>query len=264
MFVPAPLSTADIATTASARGGNQSPTLASPPHPPAPAGSRIGRVLGLLRGLITHGKHVVDRLTHCTRTRTFTLLAAPFGTTDLRAIFLHITRGLRLAAALHRRLAHRAARGHDLTPSPLRVPAPRNAATSRPNAPRPRPQAAPDDVTLPTPQEIAALLRRPIGVVLTDICRDLGITPGNVEPELWHELQRAIMEYGGSLSRYLIAMNRRTFAALFAPDAQVAPAPRTEAVEIPRSSPPERAGACPRAGLPPDPRGPPPHLPVAA
>ena len=42
--------------------------------------------------------------------------------------------------------------------------------------------------------------RRPIGAVLEDICRDLGILPSH---PLWRELQHAIIEHGGNLARLL-------------------------------------------------------------
>jgi hypothetical protein len=52
---------------------------------------------------------------------------------------------------------------------------------------------------LPTAEQIAAKVRRqPIGAVLADICRDLGIPPSH---PLWDELRRVINEYGGNFSR---------------------------------------------------------------
>jgi hypothetical protein len=230
---------------------------------PAQGGSRIGRILGLLGGLITYGKHLAYGLRCCAGTQAFAFRVKPFGTTDLLAILVHIARGLRLADALYQRLARRAAHGRDLIPPKLRMPAP---LSLRPpprrvgsNPPRPRRRPAPDDVTLPTPEELAALLHRPLGAVIADICRDLGITPGNVEPELWRELQRAIIEYGGSLSRYLIETNRRVFAFPPAPVAHVPASLRaeqpTEPVETPQPSPPL---------LPTLATGPPLNVPVAA
>ena len=52
---------------------------------------------------------------------------------------------------------------------------------------------------MPTPEDIAAeIRRRPVGAVIADICRDLGIVPGN---PLWLELSRAIVANGGSFIR---------------------------------------------------------------
>jgi hypothetical protein len=42
--------------------------------------------------------------------------------------------------------------------------------------------------------------RRPIGAVIADICRDLGILPNH---PLWRDLQKAIMHHGGSYVRLL-------------------------------------------------------------
>jgi hypothetical protein len=43
----------------------------------------------------------------------------------------------------------------------------------------------------------AARRRRPVGAVIADICRDLGIVPSN---PLWRELSRGIIENGGNLA----------------------------------------------------------------
>jgi hypothetical protein len=88
----------------------------------------------------------------------------------------------------------------------------RQPATPRPGAQRVRSKVAPDLVTLPTPEEIAALLcRKPVGALIADICRDLGITPGVVGRELWDELHCAIIGYGGSVGRYFADMSDRLF-----------------------------------------------------
>jgi len=39
--------------------------------------------------------------------------------------------------------------------------------------------------------------RRPIGAVIADICRDLGILPSH---PLWRDVQLAIIKHGGSLA----------------------------------------------------------------
>jgi hypothetical protein len=50
-------------------------------------------------------------------------------------------------------------------------------------------------VRRPTADRIARkVLRQPIGAVLADICRDMGISRGH---PLWDELHAAITEYGG-------------------------------------------------------------------
>ncbi len=223
--------------------------MTAPPTGPAPAthpdpqrqqtpgqgGSRIGRLLGVVAWLITYGKDLAEKLRQHAGTPAFTPLARPFGTTNLAAILARITRGLRLAAALHERLTQRAARGRDITPPPPRLPAPRKPGKPRPRAQPARPQAAADVVALPTPEEIAAMLRRrPLGAVIAEICCDLGIAPGDLEPRLWRELFAAIVEYGGSLGKYLAGTLGRLFAG--APGRRAATHPPTF-----QSSPPALA-----------------------
>ena len=48
---------------------------------------------------------------------------------------------------------------------------------------------------MPTAEQIAEeIRRRPIGEVIADICRDLGMVPAH---PLWRDLQRAITREGG-------------------------------------------------------------------
>ena len=54
--------------------------------------------------------------------------------------------------------------------------------------------------------------RRPVGAVIADICRDLGIMPGQLDRAFWDELSHAIIVYGGSLACFLPNLNRRLFA----------------------------------------------------
>jgi hypothetical protein len=87
--------------------------------------------------------------------------------------------------------------------------------TARP-APRPRPPASPPAETsdprlghLPTAEQIAAAVcRRPIGAVIADIYRDLGILPSH---PLWREVQQAMRQFGGSLARLLRDILDRAF-----------------------------------------------------
>ena len=99
-------------------------------------------------------------------------------------------------------------------PPARRTRAARRTAGSRRRTPsRPQPANHPDraDPTedprlarLPTEEEIAAeVRRRPVGAVIADICRDLGITPGQLDRAFWDELSRAIIAYGGNLAGFL-------------------------------------------------------------
>jgi hypothetical protein len=146
----------------------------------------------------------------------------PFGTADLAVILARITNGLRRALALEAKLCQRAARGQDLTPSPIRLPAEREPGPARQSAPldaQPEPQPAdhardPRLARLPTEEEIAAeMRRRPVGAVIADICRDLGIMPGRLDRAFWDELSHAIIAYGGSLTCFLPKLNRWLFAS---------------------------------------------------
>ena len=63
---------------------------------------------------------------------------------------------------------------------------------------------------LPTPEQIAAQVRRrPIGAVIGDICRDLGILPSH---PLWRDVERAMMEHGGACARLAIDLIRQAFS----------------------------------------------------
>ncbi len=121
--------------------------------------------------------------------------------------------------------------GQDLTPAPIRLPVthgPRPARQVAPPDAQPEPQRAdpaedPRLARLPTEQEIAAeVRRRPVGAVIVNICRDLGIAPGHLDRAFWDELSHAIIMYGGSLAGFLGNLHKRLFA--FAP----APSDRPE------------------------------------
>jgi hypothetical protein len=76
-----------------------------------------------------------------------------------------------------------------------------------------RPLAEPPDprlAGLPTADQIAAeVRRRPIGAVIADICRDLGILPSH---SLWRDVQKLIIEHGGSLVRLLSDLIDQAFS----------------------------------------------------
>jgi hypothetical protein len=198
----------------------QLPTPTTDPDPPqaaAPIPGRLGRVLSLVRKLIDYGRQLAGTVQLRAAAPGFVLFARPFGTADLAVILARITNGLRRAAALEATLCHRAARGRDLTPTPIRAPA---APNPRPARRSPPPDAQPADPTedsrlarLPTEEEIAAeVRRRPIGAVIVDICHDLGITPGQLDRAFWDELSHAIIAYGGSLAGFLGNLHTRLCA----------------------------------------------------
>ena len=180
---------------------------------------RIGRVLGVLRRLIDYGKQLATTVQQRAAAPGFTLFARPFGTADVAVILARITAGLRRAAALEARLCERAARGRDLTPTPARMPAPHQPRPPRQVAPPDSQPATPAEnprlARLPTEQEIAAeVRRRPVGAVIVDICRDLGIAPGDCDRAFWDELRHAIIAYGGSVAAFLDTLGKRLFACV--------------------------------------------------
>ena len=184
------------------------PTVPPDPHQDhagtvAAAPSGTARLLGLVRMLMDYGFELV-----CTLQRrgaandvSVSAMTRPFGTRNFALILARITRGLRLAGALEERLMRRPVAEEKKpasTPSP-RQPRPARPAAARPAARRHIEDPDPRLALLPTSEQIAAdIRRRPVGAVIADICRDLGILPGH---KLWRELSLAIIDHGGSLVR---------------------------------------------------------------
>jgi len=149
------------------------------PNPAGPEPTRSTRLRTLLQTLITFASTLVETL--ATNPSAHPTIAYRFATTNLGLITARIARALLLAMALTRRLT-RIAKQLDAPQRPTTT-----AKTRRePRAPKPatpRPSEITDEALLtrlPTAQEIAAQIRhRPIGRVLEDICRDLGILPSD-------------------------------------------------------------------------------------
>jgi hypothetical protein len=193
------------------------PTAAAPTNRPDPhqdrpatgadAPSRTGRLLLLVRALIDYGRQLAGTLQQRTSTTNLADITRNFGTIDIGDILARITRGLLRAAALETRLASRLAR-EPAAPAELRTPSPRQPRAARPTDGSAR-AADPDLARLPTPEDIAAKIRRrPIGAVIADICRDLGIMPSN---PLWRELPLAIITNGGNLATLVKDILQRVF-----------------------------------------------------
>jgi hypothetical protein len=186
------------ATTAAALPDRSDP-LPDPATDRAPAPTRTGRLLGLLRKLVDYGKDLAHTLQQRTAATALFTVALQFGTRDIALILSRITRGLRLASALEARLVSHPVR-EDAAPALVRAPSDRARRTAQPADRRAGGAAAPLAL-VPTAEEIAAALRhRPAAAVIADICRDLGITPAH---PLWDEVMMVITEHGGNFVRLL-------------------------------------------------------------
>ncbi len=171
---------------------------------PDPKPSRASGLLGLVRQLIDYGRQLAA---------TFRGNSHPFGTSDIALILAHVTRGLLRAGALEARIVRNAAR-LDAAPAPPRAAAqrqspPTRTATDTAASGEALVPGLDSGICLPTPEQIAAeVRRRPIGAVIADICRDLGIMPNH---PLWRELRVVIIRHGGSLGRLLKDIFDRAF-----------------------------------------------------
>ena len=160
--------------------------------PPSPS----GRLLSLVRRLIDYGSQFAARLRQHNSDTVAPEIARGFGTSSIVVILARIALALHRAGLLEARIV-RTAPSLDAE-TPRSPPAPNPPRTPRPDVPRAQ-KTRPALAQLPTVEQIAVKLRRqPIGAVLADICRDLGIVPGN---PLWRELQEAINRYGGNFAR---------------------------------------------------------------
>jgi hypothetical protein len=185
------------------------PGLTTQPAPwPASTDRRgcLARLLGLVRKLIDHGKQLALAVGQRSLTNDPALAGCRFGTSDIALILSRIALALQRAAALEARLLRSAARP-DPKPRPPRVPSPR--AVRVPPAPA---EADPRLARMPTAEQIAAEIRhRPVGAVIADICRDLGIM---ADHPLWRELRLAVILHGGSLVTFVRDLCNRAHATL--------------------------------------------------
>jgi len=181
---------------------NSIPTIQPEPNRPVPP--RIGQVLGILRTLIAYGKNLSDTLNqHASEPHLlpcFRFIATIFFTKDVALILARIKRGLLRAALLEERLLNRAARGRDIQPLRIRPPRRRKPCADESATP-----LSAYDPRLPTTEQIVAQVRhRSIGAVLVDICLDLGIIPGQMDPASWAELGEALTLYHGDLANLVV------------------------------------------------------------
>jgi hypothetical protein len=186
-------------------------TTAAPTPPPDPPTDRAGtavpnaqRLLGILRWIIDYGARLIVAANASPGTPQARRYILCYRSRDLALILTRIRRGLLLAYGLRAQLEARVERRRDVWPVP--PPAPpynQRRSTSHKAAPAPRRTTIIDLPMdrLPTEAEIAEeLRRRPIGAVLVDICRLIGIAPGDLPGQCWDELAGAIVQYGGRIA----------------------------------------------------------------
>ncbi len=195
------------------------------PTKPRPIPGRIGAVLNVLAVLIAHARHFAATAAARVSAPEFATAAAVFGTYDLPTLRQRMQRGMLRALALQHYLFARAARGRNLRFAwPPRVELqPHHRPPAKP-APRPRSehvhprrpdpalldQGDPDASRLPTPEELAAeVRRRPVGRTIAYICMDLGIAPGLCDGDFWNRVEKILRRYGGSLRRLYQVRARR-------------------------------------------------------
>jgi hypothetical protein len=174
----------------------------SPDRPAARTPNPIGQLIDLVRKLMDYGANLAATLHQRAAANDLSRFTHVFGTRDIALIMARITRGLLLATALQARLIARIDRKERVqqpTGTTITSAAPPRKPRTAPRAPRREWQPDPRLAGMPTAEEIAAeVRRRPVGAVIADICRDLGILPAS---PLWRELSFAIMTNGGCLVR---------------------------------------------------------------
>ncbi len=156
-----------------------------------------------------YGKELATTLQQRTHTD-LAQIGRCFGTPDIALIIASIIRGLHRAAELEARLVTRLGRKNARV-GPICAPYLRLPRAAEPAGPRASgAECAATRLThVPTPRDIAAAFRRrPIGAVIGDICRDLGIVPAH---PLWREISSVMLENDGNVGTLLKHIFRRAF-----------------------------------------------------
>ena len=167
---------------------------------------RVGSLLRAVRLLVAYGTALIATLQQRNCLERCTMAMMDFGTRDLTLIVARIKCGLLRAAALEQRLNRLVARGVDL-PVPVVRPLAAGARATRTAAPKtPRPERAALLAALPSAEEIAEQVRtQSLGVIIADICRELGLMAGAMDTRIWDALEDAASEGGFDLCRLIRA-----------------------------------------------------------
>jgi len=208
------------------------PTMTRPATPD-PAQDRAGRtmperlaaLLHVVRVLLGHGRRLVETVPDRAANVEFAIVAGVCGTYILPTILARLQRGILRAMALERYLLARAAKGREIgfvysrdprerTPAKpaaepqgeeptsgeaaSQVPGGRTKPGDDERAPK-RPSFDPDDLRIPTPEELdAEVRRRPLGRTILSICMDLAVIPSFCTGHFWNQISDSLMNYGGS------------------------------------------------------------------
>ena len=194
------------------------PTTSEPALPMNRLGSivpkRLAALIHIVRVLLGHGRRFAETAaTHAAKPQ-FATIGAVFGTRDLTVILARVQRGILRAMALERYLLARAEKGRDIGDAPSRDRAPDVQQQARQPASEAqsirRRRRHPDDLTIPTLEELEAeVRRRPIGRTVAAICLDLGVVPGFCTGDFWNQVFETLLFYGGSLTAMLAERIRR-------------------------------------------------------
>ena len=188
---------------------------------------RLAALLHVVRVLLGHGRRLAETVPHRIADVEFAIVAGVCGTYTMPTILVRLQRGILRAMALERYLLARAAKGREIgfvyyKDPRERMPAkpaakPREgepasgeAASEGPGgrakpgdderAPK-RPSFDPDDLRIPTPEELdAEVRRRPVGRTILSICMDLAVIPGVCTGPFWNQISDTLMNYGGSFT----------------------------------------------------------------
>ncbi len=188
---------------------------------------RLAALLHVVRVLLGHGRRLAETVPHRVADLEFAALAVVCGTYTLPTILARLQRGILRAMALERYLLSRAAKGREIgfvyqrerPPAKPPVEAPNGEPTSgeaageapggRAEPAEPggdermpkRPAFDPDDLRIPTPEELdAEVRRRPLGRTILSICMDLAVIPSFCTGHFWNQISDSLMNYGGSFT----------------------------------------------------------------
>ncbi len=199
---------------------------------------RLAALLHVVRVLLSHGRRLVETVPARTANVEFAALAAVCGTYTLATILARLQRGILRAMALERYLLARAAKGREI--GFVYYKDPRERAPAKPAAepqkgepasdeaasevqggraksgedeaaPK-RPAFDPDDLRIPTPEELdAEVRRRPLGRTILSICMDLAVIPSFCTGPFWNQIFDTLNNYGGSFTTlFKIRAHRET------------------------------------------------------